>query len=368
VDNGPVQVSTGSAKIIASEGVGYSPNGGTTWSAYNETIGLPANQLTTSYTFPWYNNTELNSQILFGNVGNASTDVTVTIGGVVQNNGLPYTLAPNQGLRVTYPLNSGPVKVESNGQSIVASMRVAYLENSTMKFYSEMIGLPSSQLSTSYTFPWYNNVELNSQLRFGNVGNTATTVTVKIAGVVRGTYQLAPSQSVRVAYTLNDGPVTVQSSGGVPIIASMRYNYFNGTAWTSFAEMMGLPTQSLSTKYVFPIYDNANYNMQLRFGNVGSASTTVTVKVAGVIKGTYALAPSQSARVSYTGLLAGPVVIESSGGVKIIASKRFNYFNGTAWTSFTELMGLPVEKLDTSYYFPWYNNVDINSQMIFGQP
>jgi CSLREA domain-containing protein len=369
-DSGPVEIESHySTNIIGSIINRYSPNGGTTWSAYNETIGLPANQLTTSYTFPWYNNIELNSQLLFGNVGNATTDVTVTIAGVVQNGGTPYTLAPDQGLRVSYPLNDGPVKVESNGQNIVASLRVAYVDGSTIKFYSEMMGLPSSQLSTNYTFPWYNNQELNSQLRFGNVGNANTTVTVKVGGVTKGTYVLAPSQSVRVSYpNLNNGPVVVSSSGGVPIIASMRYNYFNGAAWTSFAEMMGLPTASLSTKYVFPIYNNVNYNMQLRFGNVGNASTTVTVKVAGVTKGTYNLAPNQSVRVFYTGLNSGPVIIESSGGVKIIASKRFNYFNGTAWTSFTELMGLPFEKLSTTYFFPWYNNVDINTQIVFGQP
>jgi len=27
--------------------------------------------------------------------------------------------------------------------------------------------LPQAQLTTTYIFPWYNNVDLNSQLRFG---------------------------------------------------------------------------------------------------------------------------------------------------------------------------------------------------------
>ena len=371
VSTGPVQVSTGgSSAIIASEGMRYSPNGGVAWTNYGETMGLPSKQLTTSYTFPWYNNVEIDSQLLFGNVGLNNTDVTVTIGGVVQNGGVPYTLTPNQGMRVSYAgVNNGPVVIQSSGENIVASLRVADFSGSTVTNYTEMIGMPSGQLTTSYTFPYYNNVDLNSQLRFGNVGNATTKVTVKIAGNVYGPYTLAPNQSVRMSYkNVSNGPVVVQSSGGVPIIASMRVVFWNGSAWKYFTEMMGLPTVSLSTKYVFPIYDNVTYNMQLRFGNVGTTSTTVTVKVAGLTQGTYVLKPSQSIRVSYASLNAGPVTVESSGSVKIIASKRFVYWTGTAWTGFTELMGLPAEKLDTSYYFPWYNNLDVNSQVNFGQP
>jgi hypothetical protein len=30
-----------------------------------------------------------------------------------------------------------------------------------------MMGLPGNQLATAYVMPWYNNVDLNTQLRFG---------------------------------------------------------------------------------------------------------------------------------------------------------------------------------------------------------
>ena len=111
-----------------------------------------------------------------------------------------------------------------------------------------------------------------------------------------------------------------------------------------------------------------NLNTQLRFGNVGNAATTVTVTVNGVVKGSYALAPNESKRISYAGLDSGPVVIQSSGNVPIIASERVAYFNGSAWTSFAEMMGLPQAQLSTSYVFPWYNNVDLNTQLRFGVP
>jgi len=87
-----------------------------------------------------------------------------------------------------------------------------------------------------------------------------------------------------------------------------------------------------------------------------------------VLKGIYSLAPNQVARVSYAGVNSGPVVIQSSGGVPIIASGRVAYFNGSAWTSFSELIGLPSSQLSTSYFFPWYDNVNIDTQLRFGVP
>jgi hypothetical protein len=369
VDGGPVQVvSTNGIPIVASERVGYSPNGGTTWTSYSELMGLPANQLTTSYTFPWYNNLDLNSQLRFGNVGTANTTVTVTIGGMFKGN---YTLAPNASTRISYiGLDKGPVKVTSSGGvPIIASLRVAYFNGSAWTSFSEMMGLPSNKLTYGYMFPWYNNAELNSQLRFGNVGTATTTVTVTIGGMFKGSYTLAPNESKRISYAgLDAGPVKVQSSGNIPIIASMRVAYHNGSAWTDFSEMMGLPFSSLSARYSFPVYNNVNLNSQLRFGNVGTANTIVTVTVGGVFKGSYALAPNESKRISYTGLDSGPVVIQSSGNVPIIASERVAYHNGTAWTSFAEMMGLPQAHLTTTFVFPWYNNLDLNTQLRFGVP
>ena len=44
--------------------------------------------------------------------------------------------------------------------------------------FSEMMGLPNSQLDTTYWLPWYNNVDLDTQLRIGNVSGSPATVTV----------------------------------------------------------------------------------------------------------------------------------------------------------------------------------------------
>ena len=367
INNGPVKVlSTNGVPVVASERVAYSPDNGVTWTSYSEMMGLPNSQLATCYNFPWYNNIDLDTQLRFANVASSAATVHVTIGGT-EMAGSPFTLAPGASTRKSFAVNSGPVKIESNVK-LVASGRVAYFNGSKWTSFSELMGLPCQSI-TSYIFPWYNNKDINTQLRFANVGNASTTVTVTIGGTPQGSYPLAPDESTRVSYAgLDNGPVLIQSSGGVPIIASERVAYFNGSKWTDFSELMGLPATSLSTRYSFSVYDNVELNSQIRFANVGIANTAVTVKVNGIMQGTYPLAPNQSTRVSYSALNGGPVVVESSGGVPIIASLRVAYFNGSKWTSFSEMMGLPKEKLDTTYWFPWYNNVDLNTQLRFGIP
>ena len=372
VNEGPVVVqnSANSVPFVVSERVAYSPNGGATWTSYSELMGWPYLALGKRYYFPWYNNKTINTQLRFGSFDtDFNTTIRVTIGGVLRGT---YDLAPNTGMRVSYPgLDSGPVVIESSSELIIASERVAYQNPQSQKWtsYSEMMGLPQQQLSTRYWFPWYNNVDLNSQLRFGNVGSNTTIVTVTVGGVVRGTYTLQPRASQRVAFPVSGGPVLIESSGNVPIIASLRVGYTpdNGATWPDLTEMMGLPASVVSTSYSFPWYNNVDINTQLRFANVGSVATNITVKIGGVVRGVYPLGPNQSTRQSYA-LNGGPVVIESSGNVPIIASERVGYFNGSKWTSFSEMMGLPSSQLTVQYVFPWYNNVDLNTQLRFGVP
>lgn len=63
-------------------------------------------------------------------------------------------------------VNSGLVRIVAD-QNIVAAERVIYKVNSTNTSYSELMALPDSQLTTTYWLPWYNNVDLDTQLRFG---------------------------------------------------------------------------------------------------------------------------------------------------------------------------------------------------------
>ena len=368
IDSGPVFVnSTNSIPFIASERVAF--QSGNTWKYFSEMMGLPDNLKSTKYAFPAYDNSNFDSQIRFANVGNTSTQVTVTVAGAPVQ-GSPYTLLPGQGLRRSYALNSGPVVVQSSGAPIVASLRV--MPKPATGSFSEIIGVTQGQLATSYVFPWYNNVELNTQLRVANVGNAATTVTVTIPGMPAKTFGLAPNASTRVSYPgINSGPVKVTSSGGVPIVASMRVLFpKTGTPYTSFSEMMGLPESQLATGYVFPWYNNVDLNTQLRFGNVSFSNATVRVYIGGqeVAGSPFTLVPGQSLRRSFA-VNRGPVVVRSTNGVKIIASLRVLFpKSGTPYTSFSELMGLPESQVTTNYIFPHYNNLAINTQLRFGVP
>jgi hypothetical protein len=128
------------------------------------------------------------------------------------------------------------------------------------------MGLPLQALSDTYVFPAYNNVTLDGQLRFANVDNVATDVTVTIGGVDCGTYTLQPSQSHRVNYALDTGPVVITSSNGATIIAALRDAYLVNGQVVSFVQLMGLPQAALSDTYYFPVYNNITLSGQLRFG------------------------------------------------------------------------------------------------------
>jgi hypothetical protein len=129
---------------------------------------------------------------------------------------------------------------------------------------------------------------------------------------------------------------------------------------------MGLPKEQLSDTYYFPAYNNVTLDGQLRFGNVDTIPTDVTVTIGGIERGTYTLQPNESKRVSFP-LDTGPVVIKSSNGAKIIAALRDAYLApGGKVESFAQLMGLPAQALSDTYVFPAYNNVTLDGQLRFG--
>ena len=128
-------------------------------------MALPNHQLDNTYWLPWYNNTGLDSQLRFGNVSASTATVHVTIGGVPVT-GSPFILAPGESLRRSFPgINNGPVKIQSN-VDIVAATRVIYEVNGVQTSYSEFMALPNSVLDTIYWLPWYNNIGLDTHLRF----------------------------------------------------------------------------------------------------------------------------------------------------------------------------------------------------------
>jgi hypothetical protein len=297
--------------------------------------------------------------------------ITVTIGGVEVGEN---SLLSGASTRQSYSgINDGPVKIESDSASMIAAERVIYAVNGVNTSFSEMMGFADEQLGTTYWLPWYNNVDLDTQLRFGNVSGAAASVHVYIGGVemTGSPFALTASgagQSTRVSFNgVNAGPVQIVSDQ--QIVASERVIYTVGGVATSFSEMMAVPNSQLNTTYWLPWYNNVDLDTQLRIGNVSGVPASVQVYIGGTeVSGSpFALTASgagQSIRLSFAGVNAGPVQIVSNQN--IVAAERVIYtVNGTA-TSFSEMMALPNGQLSTTYWLPWYNNVDLDTQLRIG--
>jgi uncharacterized protein YcfL len=294
--------------------------------------------------------------------------VQVFIGGQLMAGG-PFILQPGASTRQSFTgINNGPVEIRSN-VNIVAAERVIYKVNGANTSFSEMMGLPNSQLDTTYWLPWYNNVDLDTQLRFANVSDQPAQVQVFIGGqlMAGSPFILQPNESTRQSFTgINNGPVQIVSTQN--IVAAERVIYKVNGIYTSFSEMMGLPNSQLSNTYWLPWYNNAGMDTQLRFGNVTSSQATVRVYIAGqeMTGSPFTLGPGESTRVNFTGINSGPVKIVSN--VNIVAAERVIYKANGVPTSFSEMMGLPNNLLNTIYWLPWYNNIDLSSDLRLGVP
>ena len=363
IDNGPVKLTSANMiPVMGAERVIYKVNGVNT--SYSEMMGLPNGQLDTAYYLPWYNNVDLNTQLRIANVSGSQATITVTIGGAPQPS---FNLAAGKSTRLSYTgLNSGPVKISST-QTIVAAERVIYKVSNTNTSFSEMMALPQQQLDQVYYLPWYNNVDLDTQLRIANISGAEATITVTIGSVPQPSFQLAAGKSTRVSYAANNGPVKIASTQNIVAAERVIYKAAGGSN-TSFSEMMALPANQLDKIYWLPWYNNVDLDTQLRFGNISSSPATVQVYIAGQLMAgsPFTLQPGQSKRISFAGMNKGPVKIVSN--VDIVAAERVIYRVNGIQTSYSEMMGLPNAQLDTSYWLPWYNNVDLDTQLRFGVP
>jgi hypothetical protein len=326
---------------------------------------------------PYYNSVDMETQLRFGNVSASTATVRVYIGGVEKITGCtpsssPYTLQPGASIRINCPgVSAGPVKIQSN-VNIVAAERVIYKVNKVPTSFSEMMGLPNSQINNVFWMPYYNNIDLNTQLRIANITTLPATIQVWIAGVLREQFPLGGGQTARKSYAVSAGPVRIVSTQS--IVASERVIFMVNGLPVSFSEMMGLPNGQLNTVYWMPWYNNVDLDSQLRIANVSGTAATVRLYIGGVEKTSgcspsnspYTIPVGGSVRISCAGANNGPVKIESN--VNVVAAERVIYNVFGKPTSFSEMMGLPNSLLAVSYWMPWYNNVALDTQLRFGMP
>ena len=342
-----------------------------TFSGFPE-LSFVANAGTTYYIeIAQYNNGQNNTNVFGGNVSfNAFiTNTNVEIGGDLRGR---YFIPESGGLRRSFlNLDSGPVEITNvAGNQIIAAERVIYRPGGVYTSFSEVMGLPNSELGTTYWLPWYNNVGLDTQLRIGNVSNSTANVTITIGGapVFGGSFSLGIGESKRVSFKgIDKGPVKIVSTQN--IVAAERVVYNVAGVPVSFNEIMALPNHQLDTTYWFPWYNNIGLDTQLRFGNVsGSQTATVRIYIGGqeVTGSPFTLQPGASKRQSFPNIDSGPVRIESN--IDIVAAERVIYKVDGQFTSFSEMMGLPNGLLDSKYWMPWYNNFGLDTQLRFALP
>ena len=367
VNSGPVRVvNMGSSPINVSERVIYKVNGVNT--SYAEMMALPNNQVDAVYWLPWYNNADLDTQLRIANVSGSPATVQVYIGGV-QMQGSPFTLAVGASVRRSFAgINNGPVRIASS-QKIVAAERVIYKVNKVQTSFTEMMALPAAQLDTTYWLPWYNSVDLDTQLRIANITGTPATVHVYIGGVeMEGSpFALAGGESTRKSFTgINNGPV--QIVGDQSLVAAERVIYKVNGISTSFTEMMAQPNSHVNKIYWLPWYNNVDLDTQLRIANVSVSPANVHIYIGGaeMTGSPFSLAVGESTRMSFESINSGPVQIVSDQN--IVAAERFIYKVSNVPTSFSEMMGLPNHQMGITYWLPWYNNVDLDTQLRIGRP
>jgi hypothetical protein len=156
LQTGPVRVvSTNKVKIFSSERT-------LKGDSFNEVMGSPANQFTTEYWYPWYDNIGMMTWVLVGNPTSSTAAVDIYIGGVKQHS---YNIGAGKQINQRFPLNTGPVQVvctnctSTNGIKIFSSERVLYGTS-----FNEVMGYPGNRLTTEYWFPWYDSSTMTTNL------------------------------------------------------------------------------------------------------------------------------------------------------------------------------------------------------------
>jgi hypothetical protein len=381
IDNGPVKVASNNGQnILAALRMIWKEPGYR--SSYSEMMGLPKEQLSTEYWFPWYNNAVPNSMdqgFRIGNVNATSTAIQVWVGTTLLDS---FTLNPGASVRVGYPVDNGPIRILctdcSGSEKIIAAMRVIWKEPGVRFSYSEMMGLPKEQLSSEYWFPWYNNAvpaSMDQGFRIANIDTASSnTVEVWVGTTKLATISLAAGASARVGYNVDNGPIhivctTCSNTGTDKIIAALRVIWKEPGFRASYSEMMGLPKEQLSDGYWFPWYNNAvpaSMDQGFRIANVSSTeSNTVEVWVGATKLATIPLAAGASTRVGYN-VDNGPIRIvcttcTNTNYDQILAALRVIWKEPGFRASYSEMMGLPSQALSTEYWFPWYNFAAPNS-------
>ncbi|MHB8168746.1 MAG: glucosaminidase domain-containing protein [Thermoleophilia bacterium] len=349
------------------------PPSGKFLGSFNETQGIPATSLSTTFYFPWYDSKPANgmagSWLLVGNEGSGDARVEVYIGGRKMhdpaNPANDYFTIPAGG-RITPQFTDvmgGPVRVVStSGQQLLASERVLYHDS-----FNEVPGTPAARLSDAYEFTWYDSQQSHGMngnwLLVSNQGSLPADVQIWIGPTLAATFSsaggnaLAPGAVVTPSFPgLMNGPVRVVSTNHQPLIASQRVLYSD-----SFSEVMGVPTATLDTQYFFSWYDNRREDSMkgdwILVANAGSRPAEVNVFVGDNLVASYSantgnpIPPGGIVTPSFPQMMDGPVHVHCLNGQPLLASQRVLFRD-----SFEEVQGTPPAEIVADQWFSWYDS------------
>ncbi|MHB8142300.1 MAG: rhodanese-like domain-containing protein [Thermoleophilia bacterium] len=226
------------------------------------TYSLPRGNTDYVYYFPWYDASNdgfgAGAWVNITNDGASPAFVTIRLGGTYTTD---FPLAAGAETNQIWPgYMGGPVEVRcsgctTSGNHLTVSERALF--NGT---FNETIapehteGGGASDLGTTYSFPWYDNVSSHNMngdwiLATNADPTNSATVDVYVGGVLKQTLgPIAPystnTNPLQISPQMMGGPVRVVSRGGQPIVVSQRVLYgnsFNGSVLfgNSFNETFG---------------------------------------------------------------------------------------------------------------------------------
>jgi hypothetical protein len=156
-------------------------------------------------------------------------------------------------------------------------------------------------------------------------------------------------------------------------VAGVRLNYEDGTQQSSTSQADGSYSFLVSRNWsgtVTPSHTCYTFNPENRtYGDVTNNQTsqnyspTLNVSIGGIHQGQFGIPVGMSTNGRYSNLLNEPVKVISTNAQNIITSQRAYYLN-----SFNEMMGYPADQFVTEYWFPWYDQVNMATWILVGNP
>jgi len=217
---------------------------------------------------------------------------------------------------------------------------------------------------------------VNAKLTIGEVSDTFSVMTRAAPPdttppTVPGSFLASAVSSMQINLSW-----TASTDTGGSGLAGYKVERCTGSGCTGFSQIK----TTTATSYSDPGLDaNTTYTYRLRaYDNAGNHSsysdiaydttqvprdTNIDIYIGGVKRGSYSIPPGGRVTPQYAGVIDGPVRVVSTNGVPIFASERTVYGD-----SFNEVMGYPGDQLTTEYWFPWYDQVYMDTWILVGNP